>query len=89
LSLCNVERQIFAADLVVAPDEVVLEDAPKAFNCVGVHRTDNVLAGRVLDGFVVIFAQAYIALVLIGREQAKDVDGGSSPAMTEKAVRTI
>jgi hypothetical protein len=56
---------------MVAPDEAVLEDAPKAFNCVGVQCTDNVLEGRVLDGFVVVFVQAYIAIVLIGREQAR------------------
>ena len=40
LELRNIEREIFAADLVIATDDAALEDAPETFNRVGVHRTD-------------------------------------------------
>jgi len=35
LKLCNVERQIFLADPVVAPDDSTLDDRPEAFNRIG------------------------------------------------------
>jgi hypothetical protein len=36
LKLSHVERQVFAADLVIGADHAALEDAPEAFNRVRV-----------------------------------------------------
>ena len=50
LELRDVQRQILGADLVERADDPALEDRPEAFNRVRVDRTDNILAGRVIDG---------------------------------------
>src|ERR1700675_3232529 len=56
---------------MVAAYDAALKDAPKALNRVGVHCANNVLAGRVIDGLmVVIDAKASLAPEFIGREQA-------------------
>src|ERR1700722_13888570 len=51
LKFSDVERQILLADFVVAANDPALEDAPKAFNRVGVHSADNVFTLGVLDHF--------------------------------------
>jgi hypothetical protein len=61
LTFCDVERQIFAADLVIAANDTAFEDAPKALNRIGLHRTNNVLARAVLDGLVGIIVQAGVS----------------------------
>ena len=38
LKLRDVQRQIFAADLVITAHDAALEDAPEAFNRIGVDR---------------------------------------------------
>ena len=43
LKFRDVQRHIFGAHLVERADHAALEDAPKAFNRVGVNRADNVL----------------------------------------------
>jgi hypothetical protein len=43
LELSDIERQILCTDFVERADDTALEDAPKAFNRLSVHRTDNVL----------------------------------------------
>ena len=43
LKLRNIERQIFAADLVIATDDTALNQRPEVLNCVGMDRTDYVL----------------------------------------------
>jgi hypothetical protein len=70
LKFRDVKRHIFGADFVEASDDAALEDAPKAFNRIRVHRTDNVLFGAVLDRFVRVFAKAFVGNLFIGCEQA-------------------
>ena len=48
LKLCNVKMQISFADVVECPHDAALEDAPEAFNCVGVHRPNNLLMPRMV-----------------------------------------
>jgi hypothetical protein len=52
LKLRDVERQIFLADFVEAPDDAALEDAPETFNRVGVKRADNVVALAMIDALM-------------------------------------
>ena len=73
LKFRDVQRQIFGAHLVVRPDHAALEDAPKAFNRVGVNSANYVLLFLVMHSLARIFLQAGINLVLIGREQANFV----------------
>jgi hypothetical protein len=54
LTLRNVERQIFAANLMVAADDAALEHAPETLNRVGVNRADDVLPGAMPDGLVCV-----------------------------------
>jgi hypothetical protein len=44
LKFRDVQRQIFAADLVIAAGNTALQDAPEVFNRVGVNRADNMIA---------------------------------------------
>ena len=52
LKFRDVQRQIFAADLVIAADDAALNDRPEAFNRVGVDRADDVLPDAVIDNAV-------------------------------------
>jgi hypothetical protein len=69
LAFRNVEREIFAAHLVVAADDRPLELRPEAFNRVRVDGADNVTLGGVVDGFVIVVQQAAIDATFIGRQQ--------------------
>ena len=55
LEFGDVQRQIFAADLVEGADDAALEDRPEAFNRVRVDRADDVLLGDVIDDLMGIF----------------------------------
>jgi hypothetical protein len=44
LELRNVKMQVFLAHVVESADDAALEDAPEAFNRVGVNGTHSVLA---------------------------------------------
>jgi len=46
LEFRNIERQIFAADLVVGPDHSSFDERPEALNRIGMDRADNMLADR-------------------------------------------
>jgi hypothetical protein len=50
LKFCDVQREVFAADLVIGADDAALNQRPEAFNRVRVDRADNVLAGGVIHG---------------------------------------
>jgi hypothetical protein len=71
LKLSNVQRQIFGADLVEAANDAALEDAPEAFNRVGVDRADNVLMAAVVNFLVRQVAKIIaIARPRVSRQQA-------------------
>jgi len=70
LELRDVERHIFGADLMEAADDPALEDAPKTFNRIGVHRADNILLAVVIDRLMIVFGQPMVNLAFIGGEQA-------------------
>jgi hypothetical protein len=62
LELCDIERDVLCTDIVERADDTALEDAPKTLNRLGVDRTDNVLAARVVNGFVrKILVEALVA----------------------------
>jgi hypothetical protein len=70
LKLRDVQRHVFAADLVEAADDAALEDAPETFNRVGVNRADNVLASGMMRALVRIFCQSAVNPAFVRREQA-------------------
>jgi len=71
LKFGDVQRQIFAADLVVGANNAALQDRPKAFDSIGVNSADNIVAAALADNPMRIgAAQEAIAGMLIGREQA-------------------
>jgi hypothetical protein len=71
LELRDVEREVLGADLVESTDHAALQDRPKAFDGLGVDRTDDVLAVGVVNAVVRVGAvKAEIAPVLVGAEQA-------------------
>src|SRR6185369_16468178 len=74
LAFRDVQRQIFAADFVIAADDAALELRPEALNRVRVHRADHVAMRGMIDGLVVVaIAEPVIDLTLIGRDQAHSV----------------
>src|SRR5690348_252180 len=70
LTFCDVKRQIFFADLVIAADNRPLEDRPEAFNRLRVHSADKVLLGAVHDELMRIFAKALVGNLFVSRQQA-------------------
>jgi hypothetical protein len=71
LKFCDVERHIFGADLMERADDAALEDAPEAFDGLGMNGTNNVLALRVVNGGVRIsLVEALVANPLIGQCRA-------------------
>ena len=44
LELRHIERQIFTAHFMERADHATLQDGPEAFNGVGVHRADHIVA---------------------------------------------
>jgi hypothetical protein len=51
LEFSNVQRQIFAADLVEVAHDTALDERPEAFDCVRMNRAYNVLPLIVIDRF--------------------------------------
>src|SRR5579885_435751 len=70
LTFRDVERQIFAADFVIAADNRPFEDAPKAFNRIRVDRADHVAVRGMPTALMVVLSQVVIDFVFIGRKQA-------------------
>jgi hypothetical protein len=69
--------QILAADLIVSADNAALQDGPKAFNRIGMDRTDNMLANGMVNGLVrEAMLQSDIAGISIGAEKANAVRYG-------------
>ncbi len=74
LELRDVKWQILGADFVERADNAALEDAPKAFNRLGMNRTDNVLARSMVNGFVLeLFVLVLVADPFVGAEQTHSV----------------
>jgi hypothetical protein len=77
LKFSDVQRQILLADLVIAADDPALEDAPKAFNRVGMDRADNVFASGMFDDLVrVNLLDVAVAGPFIGDQQADFIGNG-------------
>ena len=57
LELRDVQRQVFRADFVERAHDAALEDAPEAFNRIGVDRADDVLPRVVIDRLVIVVPQ--------------------------------
>jgi len=70
LELGDIERHVFAADLVERADDTALEDRPETFNRIGVNCADDVLMCGVVDSFVWIAGQRPIDVAFVGCEQA-------------------
>src|ERR1700691_4016798 len=71
LKLGHVERQIFAADLVIAAHDAAFNQRPETLNRIGVNCTDYMLADAVIDNAVIVaVAEAIIGWVGVSAEQA-------------------
>jgi hypothetical protein len=71
LKFRDVEREIFAAHLMEAPDNAALEDAPEAFNRVGVDCADHVFADSMAASPMrEVGRQPRVTAVFVGCEQA-------------------
>lgn len=74
LKFRDVQRHILGTDLVEGAHDAALENAPKAFNRVGVNRADDVTLCGVHHGLPIVFFQIIVNLVFIGCEDA-DIGG--------------
>ena len=54
LKFRHVQRQIFGADFMETADHATLEDAPKPFNRIGMHRADYILLAVVINRLVIV-----------------------------------
>jgi hypothetical protein len=53
LTLSDIEAKVLFTEIVEGPDDATLEDAPEAFNRIGVdHAHNNVLMPRIVHGDV-------------------------------------
>jgi hypothetical protein len=70
LKFRDVQRQIFAADLVKTSHDAALQERPKTVDCLRVNDTINILfCGMPDDAMVEIVAEVPIAGMLIGRDE--------------------
>jgi hypothetical protein len=75
--LRDVQRHIFLAHLVERANHAALEDRPEAFDCLSVHRTNNIFASGVVNRLVRIFlAEVFVANPFIGAKQTDLVGDG-------------
>ncbi len=83
LELGNLERQILGGHFVGGADNTALEDRPEAFDGIRMHRANNILAQRVVNNRVGIFAiQTAITNPFISAKQANFIgDAGSNETM--------
>ena len=79
LQFFQVAVHMLDAHLVEGPDDGTLEEAPHAFDAVGVHVTHNPFFGRVLDGLMagVVIADPDVRLEIIGVDRFGFVSNGS------------
>lgn len=85
LELCDVERQVFFADLMIGADDTALNQRPKAINCLSVHRTDHVFASGMINRLMRIFlAEVLVANPLIAAQQADLIGNG----LTDEAFQS-
>ena len=73
----NIERQIFAANLVISSNDASFDERPKAFNRIRVNCVKNVLANGVIYRLMrkAVF-QPLVSGIVIGAEQANPVRYG-------------
>jgi len=77
LELCDVQMQIFLADLMERPDNAALQDRPEALDCIGMNRADNMLSDAVIDRLMVeAVLQPQIARISVSAEKADAVRYG-------------
>lgn len=71
LELIQIERQVFAADVVIRPDHAALQQRPEVVDVGRMHLAAHVLAGAVVHGVVLVAAGPQIAVagVVVGRDQ--------------------
>lgn len=70
LELGNIQREVLLADLVVCANDAAFNQAPEAFDGVGMDRTHDIVSGLMTHGFVrVVFPQAAIGGMFVGVEQ--------------------
>ena len=75
LKFRHVKGKIFLADFMKRPDHTALEDRPKAFDGVGMDRSNHILPLRVIDDLVrILLLELAVSHPLIGDQQA-DVIG--------------
>ena len=68
--LCDVQREILAADLVERAHDAALQERPETLNCVCMDRTDNVASGAVTDSGVREFLpELAIGRIVVGTKQ--------------------
>src|SRR5260221_11886612 len=85
LEFSDIQRHVFGAHLVKRAHHAALEDRPEALNRLGMNRADDVLALGVVNGRVRIFlVEFFVALPLIGAEQANFVRNGFAHEVTER-----
>jgi hypothetical protein len=78
LELSNIERHVFAADLVEGADNAALEDRPEALDCVRVYGADNVFVRGVIDDLVLRenLVEVLVTNPMVGHEQTNLVRNG-------------
>jgi hypothetical protein len=70
LKFRDIEWQIFGADLVERADNTALEDRPKAIDCAGMNRADDVATLLMVDRTAPKFSQSVVHIAFVGCEQA-------------------
>jgi hypothetical protein len=73
LKFRDVQSHVFGTDLVEATNNTAFEDAPEAFNRVGMNRADNILLAVVIDRLMIVFGQPVINAAFVSGEQANFV----------------
>ena len=83
LKLCDIQRQVLAADFVETSHDAALQERPKTVDRLSVNSAVDILASTVPHGPVL--SQFAISGIFVGRDQADFFRGG----FTNKAVQRL
>jgi hypothetical protein len=77
LELRDIQGHVLFADLVERANHAALEDRPEAFDCLSMHRADDIFAGGMVNRLVWIFlAEMFVANPFVGAKQTDLIGDG-------------
>ena len=85
----HIAPHVFLGEVVEGTDVSALQQRPKGLDPVGVRHVADILADRMLDGFVRIFAHALVGFVAVCVDRGTGLHLGTHRAFQVNGVRPL